>query len=713
MKYFLSPVIVREIVIWSRQTGENPAVFEALAKASSEVGLAFYPQDQVKASELSRLFSSWIASEHFALLLQNANSNSASISQERARQSIVQLSSSESFLVGIPIDDALSAFSALVRAELRVKDSRSSVRIDELYIWQGFSRAFDLHDVTMLLLASCSSKNVLASFDKLLSIKASPHDLIILTETEFGLKGNPAFASALRMYALANFEAAETGFAKCLESAPASAAYTMALALALIMKYDPQESDFARASELVSRCDALDTSIVLDAIKYLIAKRQGVAADLLQDDDPISFFLSAYALLLERRYVDLENLAKKHFENFPDDILALLAVSISDVMQVQDDYYDDPPLPGAEPLKHEQRMQEALERFARAEELATSQNLSGLAITATLGRSLINLMSRKFKECIVLCDEVLLAVPDSGEAKLNRSISQIALGELPAALSSLQGASQHYAIICSRLAAEAYFHACAFDEALKIWNLIVDQEPERLWRLRILCRMLESYRLLQDSKNGQRCVDILLKEFQQEPETILALGYELWQLGNSEEAIESMERAKAAAAPNLRKWISWELGRVMFDAGKTLSATDEYVSVSNEKIESVQAREFAFALYKADLKPAAYKWAKTLREIRNDVIPGITEIETDHLAAEGKLQEAKALLVALSEKRPLSIVNRLATASICAYLDQEEEAKRIIADILNLNASPELREAAERLAADIEIVIELKKKQES
>lgn len=711
MKYFLSPLIVKEITVWSKATGESPAVFEALAKACSEIGSAFYPHDSVKEGELSALFVTWTSSEEFSELLYYAHSKSSSISLELARRSITPFSKSESFAVGIPIDDALSAFSALVRAELRVKDSRSSVRIDELYIWQGFTRAFDLHDVTMLLLASCSSKDVLASFDKLLSIKAAPHDLIILTETEFGLKGNPAFASALRMYALSNFDAAETGFAKCLESDPDSPAYNMALALALIMKFEPQETDYARASDLVSKCAALDSSVVLESIRYLIAKRQGVAAITLDASDPVSFFLSSYSHLLERRYAELEQMAEKHFQRFPDDILALLAISISDLMQVQDDNYNDPPVPGAQRSKHEERIQEAFSRFKKAENLAIERQLNGLVTVAILGQTLLYLMSRKFTECIALCEQVLLTVPESGEAKLNKAIANIALGNLPAALSSLQGTSQHYALISARLAAEAYFHACAFDEALKIWNLIIDQEPDRLWRLRLLCRMLESYRLLQDSKNGQRCVDMLLKEFQQEPEAILALGYELWQLGKSDQAIDSLVRAKSFAAPNLSKWISWELGRILFDTGKTLSATDEYLIVSNETIESVQAREFAFALYKADLKSAAYKWARTLRELRGDVIPGITEIETDYLASQGQLLEAKQLLLELSAKRPLSIMNRMATARICAALGQEPEAKEIMAKILSLNLSEEMREAAQHFQADLDLVIDIKRQQ--
>lgn len=711
MKYFLSPLIVKEIAVWSKATGESPAVFEALAKGCSEVGSALYPHDSSKADELSALFTTWTSSEEFAELLYYAQSKSSSISLELARRSMTPFSHSESFAVGIPIDDALSAFSALVRADLRVKDSRSSVRIDELFIWQGFTRAFDLHDVTMLLLASCSSKDVLASFDKLLSIKAAPHDLIILTETEFGLKGNPAFASALRMYALSNFDAAETGFAKCLESDPESPAYTLALALTLIMKFEPEETDYARASDLVSKCTALDSSVVLEAIRYLIAKRQGVTTISLEATDPVSFFLTSYSLLLERRYLELEQIAERHLLNFPDDILALLAVSISDLMQVQDDYYNDPPVPGAERLKHEDRIQQAFNRFKRAEDLSTEKQLNGLITVAVLGQALLSLMSRKFKECITLCQRVLQTVPESGEAKLNKAIANIALGNLPAALSSLQGTSQHYALVSSRLAAEAYFHACAFEDALKIWNLIIDQEPERLWRLRLLCRMLESYRLLQDSKNGQRCVDILLKEFQHEPETILALGYELWQLGKSDDAIESLVRAKSFAAPNLSKWISWELGRILFDAGKILSATDEYLIVSNESIESVQAREFAFALYKADLKSAAYKWAKTLRELRGDVIPGITEIETDYLASENQLLEAKQLLLALSAKRPLSIMNMMATARICAALSQELEAKEIMAKILSLNLSDEMREAAQHFNADLDLVIDIKRQQ--
>jgi tetratricopeptide (TPR) repeat protein len=261
-----------------------------------------------------------------------------------------------------------------------------------------------------------------------------------------------------------------------------------------------------------------------------------------------------------------------------------------------------------------------------------------------------------------------------------------------------------------RLAAEAHYHACAFTAAIDVWKRIMSDEKDRLWRLRYLCRMLEVYRLLREGAKAQDCVDEMLNQFQHEPETLFALGYELWQMNRHDDAINALRRAKDLAAPHLKHWISWELGRVLFDADKPLAATDEYVSVVDKHVDSVQAREFCVALFRAGLLPAASERAKAIREVIGEVVPGITEIETDFLVRENRLAEAKVLLQSLSHKRPLSVLNRMAIARICASLNEEVEAREELEKMRALDLTPEMRDDVERFCSDLDIVIDLKAK---
>jgi tetratricopeptide (TPR) repeat protein len=284
----------------------------------------------------------------------------------------------------------------------------------------------------------------------------------------------------------------------------------------------------------------------------------------------------------------------------------------------------------------------------------------------------------------------------------------LAIGDLPKAMSALSPMPEELKFAGLRLAAEAHYHGCVFDAAIDVWKRILPKEEDRLWRLRTLCRMLESYRLLRDAPNAQACVDAMLTHYQHEPETLFALGYELWQMDKKDDAIHALRRAKDLAAPNLSKWVAWELGRVLFDAEKNLAATDEYVSIADKNVDSVQGREFAVALFRAGLLPAAYERAKAIREAHGEVVPGITEIETDWLVRDQRLQEAKELLQALSHHRPLSVLNRMAVVRICASLNQEEEARAELSKILELELTDELKEEAERFAADLDIVIGLK-----
>jgi tetratricopeptide (TPR) repeat protein len=152
------------------------------------------------------------------------------------------------------------------------------------------------------------------------------------------------------------------------------------------------------------------------------------------------------------------------------------------------------------------------------------------------------------------------------------------------------------------------------------------------------------------------------------------------------------------------------MGRVYFSVGQALSATDEYSLIAEKGVDSIQAREFAVALFKAGLLPAAYERSKALREAVADVIPGITEIETDYLVRLGKMEKAKDLLKKLSQKRPLSVLNRMAIVRICASLGQEEEARAELEKVQHLKLTPEMREEVEQFAADLDVVLTIKER---
>lgn len=389
-------------------------------------------------------------------------------------------------------------------------------------------------------------------------------------------------------------------------------------------------------------------------------------------------------------------------------MLSLLIESM--LMPIRDQFFNDPPLPGSLGQELSTQLDEIRIQLKSLIELTNTMELPNMKSRASLNLSAVALMQREFREAADMTKFVLLANPSSAEAKINFAITMLATGDLPKAMSGLNAMPPELKTMGLRLGAEAHYHSCSFEAALELWKRILPEDEDRLWRLRTYCRMLECYRLLRDAKNAQICVDAMLTQYQHEPETLFALGYELWQMNRTDDAIHALRRAKDLALPNLSKWVSWELGRVLFDAGKNLAATDEYVSIADKAIDSVQAREFAVALFRAGLLPAAYERAKAIREVHGEVVPGITEIETDFLVREQRLQEAKELLQALSVHRPLSILNRLAVVRICATLGQEEEARAELEKIRELQISDEMHDEVERFAADLDVVIKLKSK---
>ena len=696
--FFLNPSLIKEILLWYSNTGENLAVFEPLARACATIGPLLAPNDEKKSAMASKTMEDWCASNEFHEMIKQATKSNSSISVELARESLAQISRSDSFVAGIPVNEVLAAFSALIRADLRTRESRCSAHIDEMFIFQSQYKQINLHDITLLLAASCASKNVLTVFDRLLQIKEDPTTHLQIERDSLSANICAEFASGLRMYALSNFDAAEKAFELSIKKDDSSPSAYIAMSLLCLLRGEPERVE-EYAKKAASRTDSNLPESIMN-LNRMLASEQEIQP---LSDDPVGIATTLFLLMNARQYQKVAPLAEKHLEKFPSDLIVQAIWSESIVTPVRNELFNDPPLPGKNSAELTEKMHEARRLLISVWQEASTAKLEALECLANLNLSTTALLCRDF----VSASESALTASKAGsaQAKINYATAMLARGDLPALMRSLEGLPIEHKAMALLLTAEAYYHACFFEQAVSIWKNMQKAVSDRLWQMRITCRMLESYRLLRDAKNGQTCVDLLLAEFKNEPEALFAIAYELWQMGRSTDAIDALKVAKRIAAPNLCKWISWELGRVLFDAGQILSATDEYVSIADAETDSVQSREFAVALYKSGLLPAAFERARKIRESQNKVVPGITEIETDYLVRVGKLDEAKVLLELLSNARPMSVLNRLAIVKICIALNQQDEAREQIKEMSKLPLSEEMREEVERFAAGLNPVL--------
>ncbi len=704
--FFLNTTIIEEILMWKTNSSENIAVFDPIARASSSVGSLLSPDDEQKAAAVTQVLEAWCASEDFDSMLSEAGKKNVSIDISLGRESLALYSGSQSFVAGVPIDMVLTAFSALVRTDLRARESRCGARIDELFLWQASFVLFDLHEIALLILAACASRDVLSMYDRLLSIKEQPATLNQIDTESLADELSPQFASGMRMFALANFEAAEKAFLLAIEKSPSSPSAYLALGLVHLMC---QRKD-AASLVIDEAANKAGSPALLDSLRHLLSADDANCSLDLWADDPVSVAVASFLLLLRRDFARVQNISARHRENFPADVIMRVIELESLFIPISERMRNDPPLPGSPGADVAASLEQISSLLQEIEHAASSSNLLALHARALINHSAVCLMNRKFSQAQTLATDAIALNESSAAGKLNLATAFLAAGDLPRALRSLESMPAAQSNRARRLAAEAYYHTCSFDLALDIWKRDITIEKDRIWVLRILCRMLEVYRLLRDSANAQICVDELLTKFQHEPETLFALGYELWEMQRSDDALAALKRAKELAMPNLKKWISWEMGRVYFSVGQALSATDEYSLIAEKGVDSIQAREFAVALFKAGLLPAAYERSKALREAVADVIPGITEIETDYLVRLGKMEKAKDLLKKLSQKRPLSVLNRMAIVRICASLGQEEEARAELEKVQHLKLTPEMREEVEQFAADLDVVLTIKER---
>lgn len=701
--FFLNPPLIKEILAWYSNTGENLLVFEPIAHACAAIGPLLAQGNEKKSNLAIKTMEDWCASSEFHSMLSEAAKKNSSIGVSLARESLALISNSDSFVAGIPVYEVLSAFSALIRAELRNRESRCSVRIDELFIFQAQFKQFNLHDITLLLAASCASKNVLTVFDRLLQIKEDPGTHKQIERDSLAANICAEFASGLRMFALSNFDAAQTAFELSIKKDESPSAFIAMSLLHLLRGEAELVEEFAQKA--ASRTDSALPEGIKKISKMLFSGEEVEA----WSDDPVCVAATIFLLVSSRQYEKVTSIADQHLKKFPADLVVQALWAESIVAPIRNQLFNDPPLSGQIDSEQLEKLREARGLLIGVWQEANNQKLEAMQAIANLNLSTTALASHEF----ISASESALAASEAGssQAKINYATAMLATGDLPKLMRSLEGVSGELKKNALYLTAEAYYHACSFEQAAMIWNDLLRVETDRLWQLRLNCRMLEAFRLLRDTKNAQICVDTLLSEYKNEPEALFAIAYELWQLGRNEDAIHALKIGKKIAAPNLQKWMAWELGRVLFDSDQVLSATDEYVSIAEQDTDSVQAREFAVALYKAGLIPAACERARQIREVNRKVVPGITEIETDYLVREQKLEEAKELLLMLSKERPLSAMNRLAIVRICLSLGQEDEAREELKKLSELALSDEMRADVERFAVDLDLVQTIKDQQ--
>ncbi len=701
--YFLNPSLIKEILAFRTASGENLLVFEPLADACARVAKIISPNNPEK---LAGLIEEWCSSNDFVSMLEEADKSRSSISVELARESLSQYSGSESFAAGASIDQVLTVFSALLRAELRTRESRSSAYIDELFLYQSSLRELDLHDLALLLLASCASKNVLEVFDRLLLIKEEPKTLVQVDPDLLTVGISPQFLSGLRMFALRNFEGALKAFSIASQKESESPSACIALFLVNLFSDNLEEAQLylEKASEKTQ-------SGFLLSLRSLQKIKAGEESLSFKAEEASSVALTLYFLKSRNCFDEMISLAKEHLEKYPADIVVRALYLEALILPVKNQLANDAPLSGSGADIFAERFAEAESFLLASIDIAGGGALNTLKTFFEINLAVLYLLKRDFAKARTTAATAIEALPSSAVGRLNYAISMLATGDLPELMQALSGLSVSEKVAYLRLTAEGYYHACLFEDALSSWKELIAIENERLWRLRTLCRMLEVYRLLRDTQNAQAAVNALLQHYQGEPETLFALAYELWQMGKTDEAIEALRDAKTKAGLNLKKWIAWQLGRVLFDADQVLSATDEYSEIVGENQDSVQAREFAVALFKAGLLPAAYERAKSLRLAAASVIPGITEIEADYLVRVQELAEAKELLLQLSKKRPLSVLNRLAIVRICLGLNDEKEAVSQIRELLSLPLSSQMRQELDELIEDSNLASLIKEKE--
>lgn len=704
--FFLSPFLIRELVKWRQSTGENIAVFEPVHRSCTAAGTAVADGDNAKL--IGNKLHTWCASREFEALMLSCAKTRRNLWLDEAVQHLRSLMEPNDEqaqqlkkIGGTSLEQILCAFSALLRTELRIWDSRSSARIDELFVWQREFEKISATDFALWLLCNLIEGTGAHVYDKLTTLRQSGAEFKVSRTSDPDMALRPALLAGIGHASFYDYDQAAAVFSKVRDLPDVDGCYGL-LGLALVAY---MRGDEAGAQRLILT-DSSNAPGIMHAVRILvfgasvispvIEDRQSnreVATGTEHVCDELCAQALAFVSIQSGDYARAEELLasaikRESYQAGAVGLYTLLLLAESILTPIREAYFEDPPLPGAPEHEYTSRIALAKDHLERALQLSQSEGLARGTNRVRLNLSCALILNRKFDAALKTLEPLLASEPENIQAIFNKSAALLLLGMLPQLYQCVEPLRNREALVAGRMVADACYHTGDFSESLRLWGQILEYEKDRLWLMRSLIRQLEIFRMLRNQSEAQQCTDALMKHFRFEAEALFALGCELAQIGEKERAIELLDGARELAGPNLKRWIAWELARIYCDQDKTLSATNEYTLTADKDTDSPQAREFIVALYRAGLLPAAHERAVALRRAGGAILPGITEIEVDFLMQNEEHEKARDLLLELARVRPLSVTNRIALIQLYLHLREFTNARHAL-DEIDVSRLPE------------------------
>ena len=689
--FFFNPLMIGELAEWCQSTRENLAIFEPLVRAA-RILCEVVTDSADSAVEIRLRLEQWCSSAEFEALIMGSYAEGRNIWLGEATKHFSDVTGIRSAVGDVSVDNLLRAFSAIVRSELRAKDSRSTVRLDEMLVWQANFEEMSEHTFGLWLLCNLLEGTNTRFFDQLSELQRKATSIQTNFSADAELDFRPCIVSGISHVAFSRFDEAGDVFAKAISlSNPAEPAGLLGLALTELLR-----GNRSSAQLLLRNVNCMTP--VTHAVRIFVCEgdvvsdlpslvNQGQSNDLHECTEICTQAL-AYVLLRRGDYEGgrqalARGIGKESIDS-AGSIFTMFLMGEAEFQQARLTQFEDPPVPGAPGNEHVARVGTAKQFYERALETSEQLKLSSCALMALKNLVCVLIVRREFATASTVVDRVLLVDPLCARSIYNRALILLARGLLPDVHEAVCALRGKEAVKAGRLAADAWCHAGDFDQSLELREQLLEHETDRLWRMRHMIRKLEVLRMMRRQKDAQSTTNDLISTFGAEPEMLFSLGCELSQNRQFDQALDLLQEAKRNAAPNLKKWISWELARLFCKQNKILTATDEYAAVADKHFDSVQSREFAVVLYRAGLKSAAYERANLLRMLRGEIIPGISEIEADCLIGTGRVSEARDLLRDLETMRPLSVTNKLAMIQLSIELEDAVSAKKDLSELKRL-----------------------------
>lgn len=695
--FFFNPLIIKELATWLRFTGEKISAFEPISSACVRVDKLFLPFLQ-SAGKLQTLLNEWCSSEEFEAMILSCHKSARNLWLDEASKNFTKVTGVKGGVDAVALETMLRAFSSLVRNSLRSKESRSTVRIDELILWQAEYMSFSAEQFGVWLLCNVLDDDTTIRFFGQLVYKGHANGAVRVNP-EAAIQANtlrPLLIQGLGLAAAKRYREAEEIFSKAV-ALKQGKEESLRAAISIVRYLADNETPY-----LVAVGEAANSDLVKAAQVFVSSLETPYSETIEREIEANGGVLTRQALAFRLLHQKRSDRALEVLQALiKEDEHLLLPSTLVSLMLLADSFLadgrrnlNDPPVFAAPQNNSVDAFLSCRHWLAIALRIARELSLSGCVqlIQTKLGGVFILL--RDFDLAQEVLSENLAAngeCPTSLENLAIVSLAQGRLGDVHEAVSKLKGVD---AVIGGRCVGDSFFHANAFDEAIRVWNDILEYETDKRWRMRLQLRKLETFRLLRRQPQAQECTDGLIAEFGKDPELLFSLGCELIQIGQFAQGEQLLNEAKELAAsvnmPNLRGWIAWELGRLKCQQDRVLSATDEYALVADRNVNSIQSREFAIALFRAGLKPAAFERAVKLRDVNGGVIPGVTEIEVDVLIAMGRVQEARDLLVELDNTAKVSTKNKIAIVRLSIELSEYDTARKYLRELSSLSHVGEL-----------------------